>query len=290
MDKKFHFLITSERGKTRTFSIARKSVKVIFCLSLAMMVVSLTGINFSSENVFLKIKVAGLQRDLNETRDLNKSIKEQAARKEQEQQAMLTHALSELNQRSQVIESILSAVGVDIEIKEDNIRNVGGPYTSLPSDSYENLTFKVDHYLETLQSVPLGPPVPGTITSKYGRRIDPINRRTAFHDGVDIKNKRGTKVIAPAEGKVISRGYTRGFGNYLEIDHGNSFQTRYLHMKKSLVKKGALVKRGQAIGLLGNSGRSTGPHLHYEIKYQDKSLNPMKFITIANRIPIKIKK
>lgn len=283
-------MITSERGKTRSFAIARKSVKTILCLSLALMLVSLTGINFSSENVFLKIKVAGLQRDLTETRELNKSIKEQAARKEQEQQAMLKHALGELNQRSQVIESILSAVGVDIVIKEDKQRNVGGPYTSLPSDSYENLTFKVDHYLETLQSVPLGPPVPGTITSKYGRRIDPINRKIAFHDGVDIRSKRGTKIIAPAEGKVVSRGYTRGYGNFLEIDHGNSFRTRYLHMKKSLVKRGAQVKRGQVIGLLGNTGRSTGPHLHYEIKYRDKSLNPLKFMTVANRIPVKIKK
>lgn len=289
MDNKFHFMITSERGKTRSFSVSRSRTKAVLCLSLALMIVSFVGINSSSENVFLKIKVAGLQRDLDETRALNKSIKVQAARKEQEQQALLQHALNELSQRSQVIESILSAVGVDIEIKEEDQKNVGGPYTGLSGDSYEDLTFKVDHYLDTIQSTPLGPPVSGTVTSRFGRRIDPINGKAAFHSGIDIRNERGTKIVVPADGEVIGRGYTAGYGNFLEIDHGNRFITRYLHMKKSLVKRGEQVKRGQVIGLLGNTGRSTGPHLHYEIKYKDKPINPLKFMRIAKYLSQDVK-
>ena len=156
----------------------------------------------------------------------------------------------------------------------------------MPSDSFENLTFKVDHYLDTIQSVPLGPPVPGTITSKFGKRIDPINKRMAFHSGIDIRNRRGTKIAAPADGKVVSRGYTRGYGNFLEIDHGGGFHTRYLHMKKSLVKRGEQVKRGQDIGLVGNTGRSTGPHLHYEIKYKDKAIDPIKFVRVAKYLSL----
>lgn len=290
MDNKFHFMITSERGKTRSVSVSRTRIKAVLCLSLALMIASFVGITSSSENVFLKIKVVGLQRDLDETTALNKSIKVQAARQEQEQQALLKHALSELSQRSQVIESILSTVGVDIEIKEEDQKNVGGPYTSLSGDSYEDLTFKVDHYLDTIQSTPLGPPVSGTITSKFGRRVDPINGKVAFHSGVDIRNERGTKIVVPADGKVIGRGYTSGHGNFLEIDHGNSFITRYLHMKKSLVEREAQVKRGQVIGLLGNTGRSTGPHLHYEVKYKDKPINPLKFMRIAKYISQDVKK
>lgn len=286
MDNKLHFIITSERGKTRSFSASKTKVKTFCIVSLVMFVVSVVGINSSYENVSLRVKVAGLQGDLERNRTLTENIQARAAKQEEEHKIYLQHALKELDQRSQVIESILDTVGVDIQIKEESDNNVGGPYTSLPSDSFENLTFKVDHYLDAIQSVPLGPPVQGTVTSKFGRRVDPINRRTAFHSGIDIRNKRGTEIVAPADGKVVARGYTRGYGNFLEIDHGNTFITRYLHMKKSLVKRGEEVKRGQVIGLVGNTGRSTGPHLHYEIKYKDKSIDPIKFIQIARYLTL----
>ena len=286
MDDKLHFIITSERGKTRSFSASKSKIKTICTISLMLLLVSITGINSTFENVGLRIKVAGLERDLGRNRILTQDIQAKAAKKEEEQKVYLQHALNELDQRSKVIESILDTVGVDIQVKEDSENNVGGPYASLPSDSFENLTFKVDHYLDTIQSVPLGSPVPGTITSRFGRRVDPFNKRMAFHSGLDIRSDSGTEIHAPADGKVIGRGYTRGEGNFLEIDHGNTFITRYFHMKKSLVKRGENVTRGQVIGLVGSTGRSTGPHLHYEIKYRDKVINPIKFVNVAKYVAI----
>lgn len=281
MDKKLYFMITSDRGKTRTFSFAKQKVTITICLILLLSIAGLAGINFFKENLFLETKISGLQRDFDDMRLLHERIRGETDKREQRQQAQLQYALNELHQRSQVIKSILDAVGVEIKIKEDVQHNIGGPYIQLPVDSYENLTFRVDYYLDAIRYIPLGPPVAGTITSKFGRRIDPFNKKPAFHSGIDIRNKTGTEIIAPAYGKIIRSGYTRLNGNFVEIDHMNGFTTNYLHLKKTLVERGENVARGQPIGLLGNTGRSTGPHLHYGIEYHDKAINPLKFMRIA---------
>ena len=112
-------------------------------------------------------------------------------------------------------------------------------------------------------------------------RNDPINDKRAYHRGVDIRGKKGSDVKATANGIVKRENYDRGNGRYVLVDHGNGFITKYAHMKKSLVKKGDAVERGQVIGLVGSTGRSTGPHVHYEIHYDDKILNPTRFVRIA---------
>ena len=114
MDNKLHFIITSERGKTRAFSASKAKVKTICSLTLVLLFVSIVGINSSYENVALRIKVAGLERDLDMNRTLTSSIQARAAKQEQEQKVYLQHALSELDQRSRIIETILDTVGVDI--------------------------------------------------------------------------------------------------------------------------------------------------------------------------------
>lgn len=281
MGKKLHFMVTSERGKTRSFAITQRTLKTIICLAVAVASFSAVGWGLSVENVALRARTMAIKNELVAVKEQNRNILAKASHQEREQRALLDTALAELKQRSQVIESILSTVGVDVKIKESRT-NTGGPYTRLADDSYENLTFKVDHYLEIIQSVPLGTPVPGTVSSLFGRRLDPINGRAAFHEGVDIRNERGAPIKAPADGVVIKRGYTSGHGNFLVLDHNNHFETRYLHLQKSLVKVGETVKRGEEVALLGNTGRSTGPHLHYEIKYRDRSLNPLKFMSIAS--------
>lgn len=283
MDNRLHFVITSERGGTRSIVFIRDRLKIAGVSFLLLVVGSVAGWFFSFENVSLRQRVAVLEKDLSSTLALNQSIQERAASQEKAQKEMLDTAMAELQQRSKVIESIFDTVGVDPEVNE-SAESSGGPFTSLPENSYENLTLRVDQYLNVLQSVPLGPPVAGNITSRFGRRIDPINQKPAFHGGVDIKNWIGAKIVAPADGLIIARGYTKGFGNFLEIDHGNNFQTRYFHMQKSLVKRGENVLRGQVIGLVGNSGRSTGSHLHYEVKYQDKLIDPLKFMRVGKKL------
>jgi len=115
------------------------------------------------------------------------------------------------------------------------------------------------------------------LTSKFGYRRDPFTRRYKKHEGDDFSAKKGTDVIATADGLVISSKYNGSFGNYVEISHGNGYKTIYGHLSKRNVPRGKYVVRGQKIGEVGNTGKSTAPHLHYEVKYQRKRLDPKNF-------------
>lgn len=282
MDKQIHFIVTSERGEIRSFAVSRNALKIVLGVCCFLVFGSGFGWFFSGENFALRERNAALQKNLEMTVALNASMQERTSKQEQEQQAQLNAALTDLKKKSQVIESILASVGINLEVHESK-KGAGGPFTRVPQESYEGLTLKVDHYLNTIQSVPLGAPVRGTITSQFGGRLDPLNGQPAFHGGVDIRNNSGTKIVAPADGVVVANGYDNGHGNFLTINHGNRFQTSYFHLQKDFVKQGDTVARGQLIGLVGNSGRSTGSHLHYEIKYRDKLIDPVKFIQINSR-------
>ena len=121
-------------------------------------------------------------------------------------------------------------------------------------------------------------PTRGWVSSKFGYRISPFTDEREFHKGVDISARMKTKIIAPADGVVISEGRTYGYGNVITISHGYGLKTRYGHLNSFLVKKGDTIKRGQVIALLGNSGRSTGPHLHYEVHLNDVPVDPFRYI------------
>ena len=122
-------------------------------------------------------------------------------------------------------------------------------------------------------------PVQGArLTSKFGVRKHPILGYSKMHRGVDFAAKRGTPIMAAGDGRVSFAGRNGSFGRFIEIKHLNNFKTRYAHMYKFAkgIKKGRVVKQGDVIGYVGNSGRSTGPHLHYEVKHKNRTLNPMK--------------
>ncbi|MFC1533442.1 M23 family metallopeptidase [Thermodesulfobacteriota bacterium] len=121
-------------------------------------------------------------------------------------------------------------------------------------------------------------PAKGSISSKFGYRISPFTNQKEFHNGLDIQARMESAIIAPADGVVSSTGRTYGFGNILDISHGYGLKTRYGHLKKILVKKGQSVKRGQKIALMGNTGRTTGVHLHYEVHLKGVPLNPKRYI------------
>ncbi len=115
----------------------------------------------------------------------------------------------------------------------------------------------------------------GKINNEFGFRRNPFGGRSyEFHAGMDIDGERGDTVIAPANGTVIKAEWTGGYGNMIEIDHGNGLTTRYGHLSKIEIQVGDTIQRGQLIGLVGSTGRSTGPHLHYELRLNDKSINP----------------
>lgn len=121
-------------------------------------------------------------------------------------------------------------------------------------------------------------PVTGTITSNFGYRGNPIGGGTGFHEGLDIAVDYGTPVRATASGKVSMAGWVDGYGNLVEIDHGNGFVTRYGHNSMLLVVQGQEVKAGDIISLAGSTGRSTGPHVHYEVRVNGTPTDPLLFL------------
>ncbi len=129
------------------------------------------------------------------------------------------------------------------------------------------------------EAFPVGNPVKnGRLSSKFGWRIDPFTGRRKFHHGVDLAARRGAKVVAAASGLVTWAGKRGGYGNLVEITHADGYVTRYGHSSKILVSRGEIVRRGQPIARVGSTGRSTGPHLHYEVLLNGKKVDPSKYI------------
>ena len=130
-------------------------------------------------------------------------------------------------------------------------------------------------------TLPVGKPInQGWISSLYGKRVDPITGKIEFHEGVDYAGRSGSEIIAVASGIVTWSGERYGYGYMVEINHGNGYQTRYAHNKKNLVEVGQKVEKGQKIALMGSSGRATGPHVHFEIVHNGKSVNPSKLRSV----------
>lgn len=127
--------------------------------------------------------------------------------------------------------------------------------------------------------MPSGRPIAeGWLSSKYGKRNDPFTGKQDFHDGLDFAGKKGSEVIVVGDGVVSWAGKRTGYGNLIEINHGNGYTTRYGHNQRHLVKVGEKVKKGQQIALMGSTGRSTGPHVHFEVLQNGKTVNPSKYI------------
>jgi murein DD-endopeptidase MepM/ murein hydrolase activator NlpD len=144
--------------------------------------------------------------------------------------------------------------------------------------SLTELTSYFEEQRAVLANTPSIWPVRGWITSDFGQRADPYTGEKVMHMGLDISGPYGKDVIAPSDGTVVFAGAEGGYGNVLVVDHGYGIKTRYGHLAALRVKAGEKVKRGQLIAALGNTGRSTGPHLHYEVRVNGVSENPHKFI------------
>ena len=126
---------------------------------------------------------------------------------------------------------------------------------------------------------PAGAPiVKGWMSSPYGERVDPISGKKAWHEGMDFAGAKGSEVIAVANGVVVFAGYRDGYGQMVEISHGKDLRTRYGHHEEVLVHAGQSVKRGDVIALMGNSGRSTGPHVHFEVLKEGRPVNPARYV------------
>ncbi len=144
--------------------------------------------------------------------------------------------------------------------------------------AFEDLHSYLQGQKSLLASTPSIRPVTGWLSSGFGYRISPFTGLKEFHRGLDIATRQGTPVIAPADGIVTFAGTKGGLGKLVSIDHGHGKVTRYGHLKKCLLRSGSRVKRGDKIALVGNTGRSTAPHLHYEVRLNGIPVNPTKYI------------
>jgi murein DD-endopeptidase MepM/ murein hydrolase activator NlpD len=132
-----------------------------------------------------------------------------------------------------------------------------------------------------LANTPSIEPVPGLITCGFGERSDPFTEEPAFHTGIDISSPRGHSIVASAGGTVVKAGWVNGYGRCVEVAHGLGLRTLYGHLDEIHVIEGQHVSRGEAIGVVGTTGRSTGPHLHYEVRLDNRAVNPLPYILDA---------
>lgn len=209
------------------------------------------------------------------------------------------------SETADAIQTILRRTGFDITetaaadgqgatTQDDAQTAIGGPFVEPEnfSNPFEESINDLDDALDrldaarrTARKLPFGNPSPGSnITSRFGNRTDPFLGRLALHAGIDFRASTGTQIRSSGAGTVTVAGRNGGYGNMVEIDHGDGLSTRYAHLSRVLVKVGDHVEASDPVGLSGTTGRSTGPHLHYEVRRNGKAIDPMRFLTAGMKL------
>ena len=211
--------------------------------------------------------------------------------------AVLTDMEERMDSKARRMRSVLSDLGVD-PAKAPAGAGLGGPFVPLKpprsgASAFDRQLYhinvaraEINQYSHTLVSVPVRKPVTGEVdmSSPFGMRLDPFLGRPAIHTGIDLRGEIGEPVHATAAGRVTIAGREGGYGNMVEISHGNGLATRYGHLSQIDVKVGQTVRIGEIIGKIGSTGRSTGPHLHYETRINGEAVDPQKFLRAGVRL------
>jgi hypothetical protein len=220
-------------------------------------------------------------------------------RVEGRQMAALNAVEDGMESRVRRMRGVFTDLGLDMAHMEAATprAGMGGPYVpvklSPDAGAFERELYRinitraqVERLNRTLALVPYRKPVVGEVefTSGFGVRTDPFLGRPAMHTGLDFRAATGDPVRATANGKVVSAGWAGGYGRMVEIDHGNGLSTRYGHLSEINVRVGDPIKIGQVIGAVGSTGRSTGPHLHYETRIDGEAVDPQKFLRAGVRL------
>jgi murein DD-endopeptidase MepM/ murein hydrolase activator NlpD len=218
---------------------------------------------------------------------------------ESRQMAALISYQDGMESRVRRLKGVISDLGLDMAHLEAAVPRgaMGGPFVpvklSAESSPFDRQLYRInltraqmDRLNRTLALVPYRKPVVGEVefTSGFGVRSDPFLGRPAMHTGLDFRAAMGDPVRVTANGKVVSAGWSGGYGRMIEIDHGNGLATRYGHLSEIGVRIGDVVKIGQVIGEVGSTGRSTGPHLHYETRIDGEAVDPQKFLRAGVRL------
>ncbi|WP_245958429.1 M23 family metallopeptidase [Pelagibacterium sediminicola] len=213
----------------------------------------------------------------------------------QEETRMALASLSDAATLStQEIVGTLETLGVRPSMPRDE--GIGGPF--IPADGMGELSIieeanavasalaRFQSARQTLMITPVQRPVAGNLSmsSNFGNRMDPFLKRTAFHSGIDFRTPTGTPILAAAKGTVTYAGTNGGYGKMVDIDHGNGLVSRYAHMSAINVHEGQSIRGGERIGLAGSTGRSTGPHLHFEVRRGGSAVDPSRFITAGRTL------
>jgi murein DD-endopeptidase MepM/ murein hydrolase activator NlpD len=205
------------------------------------------------------------------------------ARVEQQQLQQAALVAQALDVRYQVTAAELHRLGIK-PAQPGQADGVGGPFESIGNPTFKalfNSWKKLDQLQDDVIAIPSDKPIRASVvfTSGYGVRDDPFHKGAAMHPGIDLAGAYGTPIYATADGTVVRAGWNNGgYGNMVELDHGRGIMTRYGHMSAVLVQPGEHVTRGQQIGRMGSTGRSTGNHLHYEVRIDGHPVNPIPFM------------
>ena len=179
------------------------------------------------------------------------------------------------------LERVIASTGIDPHALLSE-GGEGGPYIALDGATRHGAAARERELREIVKTLPLAAPLDDySIRSGFGARIDPLTRKRAFHPGVDLTAPYRTPVYSTAPGTVIFAGVEGGYGRTVEIDHGHGIVTRFAHLHRIWVARGQTVRAHQKLGELGSTGRSTGPHLHYEVLVNDDPVDPEKFLEVG---------
>jgi len=293
--KRFYilFVTRADDGQLRKIHIPLHYLYV-FLVGAAIGVLSLTGIARSYVRMLFKVSQYNQLRVEKEDLKNRYSRLEQVAKERDIQVASLGSLASEVSSLYGLKSDPRLVTGASEEVRDAEVNSsmdqlyalrtsalTGATMTGISLGLIRNVT-TADW--ARANSAPNLWPVEGPVTGSFGERIDPFNGEGAFHSGIDISASVGQAVVAPADGIVMFADFLGGYGRAVMIEHGHGISTRYGHLASFAVSPGQQVHRGDTIGFVGLSGRSTGPHLHYEVRINDTPVNPYKYLrlTVAN--------
>ena len=305
---KNRFIVTiSDIHGSKQYSVHEIIKKVIFFAILTLLLIGVGTffyIKFINNNVDkLKGETQALKSNMLELKEVSETFKKENAQLTLLKKQLLhlidenSDKLSSMDQQLREVEEIIG-IGPEMnatfetriaqarvheeKVKEkqaDDIKKEVKEATQMFKENVQKDKTTAIQKALLLNSIPNGRPLNyKRISSKFGYRIHPVTKKKAFHAGLDLPAKHGTPIYAPASGVVVFSGKKGAYGNFLLIAHSYGFKTAYGHLSRSAVKSGDYVTKGQRIASVGNTGRSTGPHLHYEIRYLTKWVDPKAFM------------
>lgn len=265
------FLVSNDSAETKFYTVPTKHVeKFKTYLKISSSVLGFLLLSLISLIVFLKVANNEISKLNNNVISLKNDLK-------------LLDSLEIKKKVGDIDNNIKDINKYLIERGVFKTENAGGPEDNANPDLrvYEFYFDKTEQILKAIKNVPIGHPLIGEHKSLFGYRSNPFGgRSTEFHKGLDIKGETGDPVKCTASGTVTMAEYDGGYGNSVVINHHNGLTTKFGHMSRLNVKAGDEVNAGDVIGFVGSTGRSTGPHLHYEVKYKEDYLNPENFLNI----------